>query len=512
MAGLISTHASPMTLEGVHLDIRGVGKSFGGTRALHEVSLEIRVGSVHAFVGENGAGKSTLGKIVAGVIEPDDGQLILKGETVQFGSPRKALERGIALVAQEVALVPQRTVAENVFLGAEPRRFGFVRRRLLLDRFERLVASAGFEVPANAIVRALPLAKQQQVEILRALSRDAELIVFDEPTAALSATEIQRFHEIVRGLAASGRTVIFVSHFLNEVLVLADTVTILRDGQVVRTGPAAAETEDTLVAAMLGRSISRTYPPKVRPPADAPVALRVRDLTAVGVVGASLDVRAGEIVGLAGLVGAGRSELARAIFGAIPATATQLTAGGVPLPGKPLGSIRANVTMIPESRKDDGLMLRRPVRENVSLASLSSLARIGFVRRRAESERVRGALSSVSAASALDTPPVALSGGNQQKLMFARALLADPAVLIADEPTRGVDVGAKRDLYQLIVDLAARGVAILLISNEMEEILGLAHRVVVMRAGRVVAELAEDRMTEEAILASSFGRALAVAG
>ena len=512
MAGLNSTHASPMTPEGIHIDIRGVGKSFGGTRALHEVSLEIRVGSVHAFVGENGAGKSTLGKIVAGVIPPDDGQLILKGEPVRFGSPRHALERGIALVAQEVALVPQRTVAENVFLGAEPRQLGFVRRRQLLDRFERLVASAGFEVPASAIVGALPLAKQQQVEILRALSRDAELIVFDEPTAALSATEIQRFHEIVRGLAAGGRTVILVSHFLNEVLELADTVTILRDGQVVRTGPAEAETEDTLVAAMLGRSISRTYPPKMRPPADAPVALRVRDLTAAGVVGASLDIRAGEIVGLAGLVGAGRSELARAIFGAVPVTATELTAGGVPLPGKPLGSIRANVTMIPESRKDDGLMLRRPVRENVSLASLRSLARIGFVRRRTESERVRSALSSVSAASTLETHPAALSGGNQQKLMFARALLADPAVLIADEPTRGVDVGAKRDLYQLIVDLAARRVAILLISNEIEEILGLAHRVVVMRAGRVVAELAEDRMTEEAILAASFGRPLAAAG
>jgi ABC-type sugar transport system ATPase subunit len=501
-----------MTPGEVHLDIRGVGKSFGGTRALHEVSLEIRVGSVHAFVGENGAGKSTLGKIVAGVFPPDQGQLILKGDPVAFGSPREALGRGIALVAQEVALVPQRTVAENVFLGAEPHRLGFVRRRELLDRFKRVVARAGFEVPAHATVGALPLAKQQQVEILRALARDAELIVFDEPTAALAANEIRRFHEIVRGLAAGGRTVIFVSHLLNEVLELADTVTILRDGQVVRTGPAAAETEDTLVAAMLGRSVGRTYPPKNPPPTDAPLALTVRNLTAAGVDGASLDIRAGEIVGLAGLVGAGRSELARAIFGAVPATASELTAGATPLPGKPLGSIRAKVTMIPESRKDDGLMLRRPVRENVSLASLPRLGRFGFVRRRLEADRVRHALTSVAAASALETPPAALSGGNQQKLMFARALLTQPAVLIADEPTRGVDVGAKRDLYQLLVELAASGVAILLISNEMEEILGLAHRVVVMRAGRVVAELSEDRITEEAILAASFGRALAAAG
>ncbi len=501
-----------MTPQDVHLDIRGVGKSFGGTRALNDVSVEIRVGSVHAFVGENGAGKSTLGKIVAGVFPPDQGQLILKGDPVAFGSPREALGRGIALVAQEVALVPQRTVAENVFLGAEPRRFGFVRQRELLDRFKRIVAAAGFEVPANAVVSALPLAKQQQVEILRALSRDAELIVFDEPTAALAATEIRRFHEIVRGLAAGGRTVILVSHLLNEVLELADTVTILRDGRVVRTGAALAETEDTLVAAMLGRSVGRTYPPKNPPPSDAPTALTVRNLTAAGVDGASLDVRAGEIVGLAGLVGAGRSELARAIFGAVPAKASEMTAGTTPLSGKPAGSIRAKVTMIPESRKDDGLMLRRPVRENVSLASLRSLERFGFVRRRLEAEQVRGALMRSAASSSLEAPPAALSGGNQQKLMFARALLTQPVVLIADEPTRGVDVGAKRDLYQLLVDMAASGVAILLISNEMEEILGLAHRVIVMRAGRVVAELTEDRMTEEAILAASFGRALAAAG
>jgi ABC-type sugar transport system ATPase subunit len=500
-----------MALERVHLDIRGIGKSFGGTRALHEVFVPIQTGSVHAFVGENGAGKSTLGKIVAGVFPPDDGELILKGEPVSFRSPREALERGIALVAQEVAVIPQRTVAENVFLGAEPRRLGFVRRRVLLERFDRVVADAGFEIPAAARVGALPLAKQQQVEILRALARDAELIVFDEPTAALSAAEIHRFHEIVRRLAAGGRTVVLVSHFLNEVLDLADTITILRDGQVVRTGASADETEDTLMAAMLGRSVSRTYPPKRLVVADSPVALAVRDLSASGVSGATLDVRAGEIVGIAGLVGAGRSELARAIFGAIPATAAELRAGSITLPGKPVGSIRAGVAMIPESRKDDGLMLRRPVRENVSLASLGQFARSGFIRRGAESAGVGDALRRVTAESALEAPPTTLSGGNQQKLLFARAVLARPAVLIADDPTRGVDVGAKRDLYQLIVDLAASGVAILLISNEMEEILGLSHRVLVMRAGRIVAELSSDQMTEEAIMASAFGKRLAAA-
>ena len=314
----------------IHLEIIEVGKSFGGTRALDDVSIAINAGSVHAFVGENGAGKSTLGKIVAGVFPPDQGQLSLRGEAVAFGSPREALQRGIALVAQEVAVVPQRTVAENVFLGNEPRRLGFVQRRRLREQFERLVADTGLAVAADAVVGSLPLAKQQQVEILRALARDAELIVFDEPTAALSATEVQRFHEIVRGLAAGGRTVILVSHFLGEVLALADTITVLRDGRVVKTVPAAAETEDTLVAAMLGRSVSRTYPPKQPPAADAPPALTVRDLTAAGVHGASLEVRAGEIVALAGLVGAGRSELARAIFGASPVDRRRDDGGDAP--------------------------------------------------------------------------------------------------------------------------------------------------------------------------------------
>lgn len=513
MAGLIgsATGVERMAPGAIHLEVQGIGKSFGGTRALDDVTIEVRSGSVHAFVGENGAGKSTLGKIVAGVIPPDQGRLAMAGEAVAFRSPREALQHGIALVAQEIAVVPQRTVAENVFLGIEPRRFGIVDRGRLAARFRRLVAEAGFELPADAIVGSLPLAKQQLVEILRALAREADLIVFDEPTAALSASEVERFHEIVRRLATGGRTVILVSHFLTEVLALADTITVLRDGRVVRTGPAAGETEDTLVAAMLGRSIGRTYPAKHLPAVDAPVALDVRDLTAPGVAGVSLSIRAGEIVALAGLVGAGRSELARALYGAVPASAGRVTAGLTDLPGRPDRSIRAGVAMIPESRKDDGLLLARPVRENVSLASLARLGRLGFVRRGAETARVGDALEQATAVRALDATPAALSGGNQQKLLFARALLADPCVLIADEPTRGVDVGSKRDLYELLVAMAARGVAILLVSNELEEILGLAHRVLVMRHGRIVAELGGDDINEEAILTASFGRALATA-
>ena len=494
-----------MTDDPAHLEVQGLGKSFGATRALDDVSVSIRAGTVHAFVGENGAGKSTLGKIVAGAIAPDQGAIRLRGETVSFASPRAALDRGIALVAQEVALVPHLTVAENVFLGAEPRRAGFIHRGRMAARFAALTRDTGFDLPAGVRVGRLPLAKQQQVEILRALARDAELIVLDEPSASLSAAEVDRLHAIVRMLRAGGRTVVLVSHYLREVLELADTITVLRDGRLVATGPASDATEDSLIAAMLGRSMDRIYPAQRPAPADAPIALRVDDLHAPGVRGVAFELRAGEIVGLAGLVGAGRTELARAIYGAAPATAVALQVGGRDLGRTPGAALRAGLVMIPESRKDDGVLLGRPVRENVSLSNLGRLNVIGFVDRGREGTLVREALQEVAGSTATEQPAGTLSGGNQQKLLFARALLHRPAVLIADEPTRGVDVGAKRDLYALLVELAASGMAVLIISNEMEEIVGLSHRVLVMRRGRLVADLPGPEATESAILAAAFG-------
>lgn len=489
----------------MHLEVRGLGKSFGATRALDDVSVEVESGTVHAFVGENGAGKSTLGKIVAGVFPPDQGDLVLRGAPVAFRSPREALERGIAMVAQEVALVSQLTVAQNVFLGAEPRRAGIIDRGSLAEQFARLTAEAGFNLDGRAIVGNLSIAEQQQVEILRSLARQADLIVLDEPTASLSAKETERLHEIVRSLRAGGRTVILVSHFLAEVLELADTVTVLRDGRVVRTGPASGETENSLVAAMLGRPAARAYPPKQPAPPDSPVALSIRHLSAPGVQDVSLELRSGEIVGVAGLIGAGRSELVRAIYGANPATGGEVRSDSAALGRSPAASLRAGVAMIPESRKDDGLFLRRPIRENVSLSKVGSFARFGFVRRGRERREVGDAIRLVAGSPLLEAPAAALSGGNQQKLLFARTLLVHPGVLIADEPTRGVDVGSKHDLYELIVRLAADGMAVLFVSNEMEEILGLAHRVVVMRQGRLVAELSGEAMTEAAILEAAFG-------
>ena len=488
----------------VLLACRGLAKAFGSTLALDDVSLEVRVGSVHAFVGENGAGKSTLGKIIAGVTSPDRGGMDLRGHRVAFSSPRHARQHGISQVAQELALVPRMSVADNVFLGVEPRRAGFVDRRELAARYERLVDEAGFHLPAEVPVGQLAVAQQQEVEILRALASEADLIVFDEPTAALSGDEAERLHDIVRGLIARGRSAILISHFLAEVLELADTVTILRDGRVVRTSAAADETEDSLVSGMLGRSLGGIYPKRRPAPAQAPVILRVRDLVAPGVNGVSLDVRAGEIVGLAGLIGAGRSALAHAIFGRVPIRSGAIEVGGRRPWRDPRGALRAGVAFIPESRKTQGLMLARPVRENVSLASLGSVSRWGWVRRRLERRGVAHALERSTVQAAAEQPAGTLSGGNQQKLLFARAVLVGPRLLIADEPTRGVDVGAKRAIYEQLARFAAEGVGILLISSELEEILGLAHRVVVMRAGSVSGAIAGDEMTEAAILRAAF--------
>jgi ribose transport system ATP-binding protein len=489
-----------------YLELLDVAKHFGGVRALDRVSVSIGRGSVHALVGENGAGKSTLGKIIAGALIRDAGTMTLDGEPVSFASPREALEHKVAAIAQEPSVVPKLTVAENVYLGVEPRRAGVIRKRGLRRAYDRLAESAGFELDGGKNAGELATAEQQQVEILRALSRDAQLIVMDEPSAALGAQETRQLHEIVKRLAASGKTILLISHFLREVLSLADTVTVLRDGKLIKTASTATETEASLIEAMLGRPLTSTFPPKRPPPFGAPVLLSVRNLHAPGVVDASFEVRAGEILGLAGLVGAGRTELARAVFGAAAADSGEIDFLDRGSLGKsPRRSLDAGLALIPESRKDEGLIYGRSSIENATLSRLGELSTLGVVRRREQHRAARAVLDRCEVRGASYGSPVSvLSGGNQQKVLLARTLLCSPRVLLADEPTRGVDVGAKQAIYEFLAELAEEGLGIVLISSELEEVIGLSHRVLVMRRGRLVSELEGGRITESNILAAAF--------
>jgi rhamnose transport system ATP-binding protein len=494
-----------MPAVGIDLRVEDVSKQFGETRALSEVSLSVRPASVHALVGENGAGKSTLGRIISGVVRADTGRILVDDRPVDLESPRQALDLGIATIAQEIALVPGLDAAANVMLGVEPARLGFVRRHELRERFVRLASDAGFEVPLDRPVGSLPVADQQQVEILRALSREARLIVMDEPSARLSAAEAEKLHAIIRALADEGRSVLLISHHLDEVLAVADEVTVLRDGRVVHHGPTAGLTQAALIAAMLGRELGDQFPAPRPARPDAPVVIETRHLSGPGFSDVSVTVRAGEIVGMAGLVGAGRSEFARALMGASrPSSGTVELAGRVAMFGTPREAVRDGLVMIPESRRDQGVFQQRPTRENVSLSSLGRFSRLGVVQPGAEGAAARSMLDRVAVAASPEARLSTLSGGNQQKVVFARAILARPIALIADEPTRGVDVGAKRAIYDILVNLAAEGLAILLISSEMEEILGLSHRVVVMRRGRVTAELRGAELNEQAILHAAF--------
>jgi ABC-type sugar transport system ATPase subunit len=491
-----------------HVELRGVSKRFGAIRALDEIDLKIEHGSIHGVVGENGAGKSTLGKIVAGVYRPDGGELWVDGRQVAYHSPRDALADSVTMISQEPTVVPQRSVLENVFLGIEQARIGVVDRGATRRSFDELVRHAGLELPPNRPARTLGVADQQKVELLRALARNARLIVMDEPTSALTADESKRLFDLVRRLRERDTTIVYVSHFLHEVLQIVDTVSVLRDGRLVRTARASEESAERLIAAMLGRSVDLAFPGKTAVPGDAPVVLSARNLSRAPLVdNVSFDIRAGEILGLAGLIGSGRSEVARTIFGADRASGGTVAIDGKPVRIRtPRDAIRAGVVMLPEDRKSQGLLMLRSIADNVALPNLGEVSRGGVVDARRERSRVNGLIDRVELRTRdVRTKVGALSGGNQQRVLFAKWLLMSPRVFIADEPTRGIDVGAKRAVYQLIQSLAEQGMAVLLISSEHEEVLGLAHRVLVMHEGRLVAELEGEAMTEEAVLHAAFG-------
>jgi len=496
-----------------HVAVHGVTKRYGGTVALDAVDVAIDAGTVHALVGENGAGKSTLGKVIAGVLSPDEGELEINGRPVRLKSPRAALDLGITMVAQELSLVPARSVVENVYLGIEHHRGPLVIDTADRDNFNGLTTRFGIDLPPDQIVETLSVADQQKVEILRALARNADLVVMDEPTARLTSDEAMTLRRTVRDLASRGVTIVYVSHFLEEVLAIADTVTIMRDGSIVRTGPVTDETHESLIEGIIGRSLDAAFPQRRPPLPDAPVVLEVSSLGRSGAFeDISFVVRAGEIVTLAGLVGSGRTEVARAVFGADQPTSGTMKLNGEPFaPRSPRSAIRAGVAMVPESRKEDGLFPERSVRENMTLAHLDRfVTRFGVVRTAQERAAANKTTEDVGLTGAtIDSTMAELSGGNQQKSLFGRWLVSRPRLFIADEPTRGVDVGAKRGIYDLLVNLAAEGMAVLIVSSELEEVLGLAHRILVMREGRIVGELEGSQATEADVMILAFGAPVA---
>jgi rhamnose transport system ATP-binding protein len=493
----------------VLLELRHAAKSFGAVLALVDGSVELRAGEVHALLGENGAGKSTLVKILAGVHQPDAGTLAVGGREVALHGPAAARAAGIAVIYQEPALFPDLSVAENMFVGRQPLRSGRrIDRKAMTTEAEEIFARLGVPLDPARPARGLSIADQQVVEIGKALSLDARVIVMDEPTAALSAAEVSRLFDVVATLRDQGAAVMFISHRLEEVFEICQRVTVMRDGKHILTSELAGLTAADLVRAMVGRELAERVE---QPPGAAAgeAVLEVARLTSEGVfTDISLTVRAGEIVALAGLVGSGRSEVARAIFGIDRYDAGSVTVGGRQLRrASPVSAMAAGVGFVPEDRRQQGLVMDMSVQQNVALASLRDLRRGGLIRASAERAMAADWATRLKIKYSRLTDPVAtLSGGNQQKVVLAKWLGRQPAVLIVDEPTRGIDVGTKAEVHQLLVDLARSGVAVLMISSELPEVLGVSDRVLVMREGALVAELSRQEASEEAIMTAAMGQ------
>jgi ABC-type sugar transport system ATPase subunit len=496
------------TQDDVVLEMRGIHKRFPGVQALDNVALQVRAGEIHALVGENGAGKSTLMKVLAGAIQGDSGDILIDGAPVSINSPQDARSLGIGIVYQEFSLVPALTVGENILLGRFPHRAGFLDRRATEREARARLDELGVEIDTSARASALSVAQQQLVEIAKVLAMRPRLLVLDEPSAVLGGADLERLFAVLNRLRERGISIIYISHRLDEVFRLADTVTVMRDGAVVDALPVTQLDHAGLVRRMVGRDLEGALVDHHGEPGDD--LLRIDGLRRDGVLEpVSLCVRRGEIVGLAGLRGAGRTELARCIFGADSRSAGTVTVGGRAVrPGSPGEAIRAGIGFVTEDRKTEGLILNLSVRENITLAGLRRLARFSFVQRAAEQRRVRALSDQLDVRAA--SPAVRagnLSGGNQQKVVLAKWLHTDAQVLILDEPTRGIDVGAKREIYRLMREIADRGAAVLMISSELPEVIGVCDRILVMHEGRLAGELPVGA-TEEQIMTLATGGTL----
>jgi rhamnose transport system ATP-binding protein len=483
-------------------------KAFGAVQALADGSIALFGGEAHALVGENGAGKSTLVKILAGVYQPDSGTLAIDGQPVILNGPNAAREAGISIIYQEPTLFPDLTVAENIFMGRQPLRAGRRIDRPAMNRSAgEIFTRLGVALDPQRQARGLSVADQQIVEIAKALSSNSNVLVMDEPTAALTTVEVERLFEVIRALRREGAAVLFISHRLEEVFAICQRVTIMRDGRFVRSALARDITVDEIIRSMVGRDLDVLFPKT--PAVVGEVVLQVDHLSREGVLrDISFSVRRGEIVALAGLVGAGRSEVARAIFGIDRRSAGVVTVRGKVLPnGSPLASMAAGVALVPEDRRQQGLVMDLGIDRNVALASLGRLSRFGLISRTRERDLAATWASRLQLKfGRLKNAVSTLSGGNQQKVVLGKWLARDPSLLIIDEPTRGIDVGTKAEVHRILDGLVADGLGVLMISSELPEVLGMADRILVMREGRITAELSREEADEDSVMRAATGQ------
>ena len=493
---------TPATEQPAALELRDVEKSFGAVRALVSGSLRVEHGSIHALVGENGAGKSTLVKVVSGVHRRDGGELLLDGESVDFTSTSESKAAGVAVIYQEPTLFPDLSVTENIFMGRQILGSGRrIDRQAMYAEAQRLFDGLGVRIDPRRPALGLSIADQQIIEIAKAISLDAKVLVMDEPTAALSGVEVQRLFTVARRLRDEGRGLVFISHRFEEVFDLCDTVTVMRDGAYVDTLPVSETSIDHMVELMVGREVGELFP-KTPATLGDPV-LEVRGLTSPGVFHeVSFTVHAGEIVGLAGLVGAGRSEIARAVFGVDGYQSGEVLLHGEPVPARnPRAAIAAGMAFVPEDRRRQGLVVDASVSRNIAGVIRTRLSRGGLLTQRRENGAVAPWASRLEVkTSALDADAATMSGGNQQKVVIAKWLATQPTLLIIDEPTRGIDVGTKAEVHRLLSDLAGQGLAIVMISSELPEVLGMADRVLVVCEGELTAEMTQAEATPESVM------------
>ena len=487
------------------LELRGICKSFPGVKALDNVNIALRKGTVHAVVGENGAGKSTLMKIINGLYQRDEGQVFLDGKEVHFSGPMESSAAGIAMIYQELNFFPELTIAENIYMKRQPTSYGRVDWNKMYDMAREILEENDLPYDPRTKIKELPIASIQMLEIAKAVAFNAQVIIMDEPTSSISNKEVEKLFEKVNELRQKGISFLYISHKMEEIFKIADDITVIRDGKSIISGPAGDFTEDSIITHMVGRSIDNVYPKEILPVGD--VAFEAKNLCSDGMFkDVSFKVRKGEIVGMAGLVGAGRSEVCRAIFGLDPLDSGEITLNGKPYKPKDVThAIKNKILMITEDRKKEGIIGVRSCRENITITH-HRMSKGGFMNLKQEirdAERMSDMLKVRFAG--IETPIGSLSGGNQQKVLIARWLMLESDLLILDEPTRGIDVGAKLEIYNIMTDLARKGYAILMISSELPELLGMCDRIYVMSQGYLNGELSREEFTQERIMQMATG-------